>query len=46
MKGENGLKKLYQAPQMEELLFRADEAINAISESQYNNGEFGEDTWS
>ena len=40
------MKKEYVSPVLEELLFRADEAINAISESQYNDGEFGTDTWS
>ena len=30
---------------VEEWQLRADEAINAISESQFNDGEFGDDTW-
>ena len=39
------MRKVYQAPQVEELLYCADEAINAIADSAFNNGEFGDDTW-
>ncbi len=34
------MRKLYEAPMMEEWQLQAEEAINAISESQFNDGEF------
>ncbi len=37
------MKKEYVSPVMDELLICADESINAISDSQYNDGEF--ETW-
>ena len=39
------MRKLYEAPAVEELLLQANEAIGAIPESAINDGEFGDDTW-
>ena len=39
------MRRLYEAPMVEEWQLRADEAIGAIPESAINDGEFGEDTW-
>ena len=39
------MQKEYLAPQVEEMLYCADEAINAVAPSAFNDGEFGDDTW-
>ncbi len=39
-KGVYLMRKLYEAPMMEEWQLQADEAINAIPESANNDGEF------
>ena len=39
------MKKRYEAPVVEQLALVLDEAINAVAPSAFNDGEFGDDTW-
>lgn len=39
------MQKLYQAPMVEEWQVQPNESINAVAPSAFNDGEFGEDTW-